>query len=129
VLFEAVTGHFAGNVDAARSYFIDDHPAGWSQLGGDSTRPTGYLAGGHDGRNQCYCHDGSHDPPAPLITHQDQFRGTDYGYPLGDHGLTVLLPCHGSLWAVAEVDWAATPDWDSLDARLRQGSSHFLRLP
>ena len=46
VLFEAVTCHFAAEVDAARRYFIDDHPAGWSQLGGDFTRLTGYLAAG-----------------------------------------------------------------------------------
>ncbi len=129
VLFEAVIGHFAGDVDAARSYFIDDHPAGWSQLGGDFTKPTGYLASGHDDRNQCYCHGDSHDPPSPLITHRDRLSETDYGYLLGDHVLTVLLPSHGSLWAVAEVDWTAAPDWDDLTARLRHGTSHFLRLP
>jgi hypothetical protein len=32
VLFEAVTGQFAGDGGAASSYFIDAHPAGWSQL-------------------------------------------------------------------------------------------------
>jgi hypothetical protein len=41
----------------------------------------------------------------------------------------MLVPAHGSLWAVAEVDWAAAPDWDDLSARLRHGTSHLLRLP
>lgn len=136
VLFEAVTGHFAGDVDAARGYFIDDHPAGWSYLGGDFTKPTGHLPPGHlathsepDERNQCLCHGDRHDPPAPLITHRDQLPWTDYGYLLGDDNLTMLVPSHGSLWAVAEVDWAAAPDWDDLSARLRHGTSHLLRLP
>jgi len=43
--------------------------------------------------------------------------------------MTVLLPSRGSLWAVAEVDWSAAPDWDDLTARLRHGTSHFLQLP
>ncbi len=39
VLHEAVTGHFAGDVEAARRYLIDEHPAGWRHLGGDFTKP------------------------------------------------------------------------------------------
>jgi hypothetical protein len=40
VLFDAVTGHLAGDTDAACSYLIDQHPAGRSVLHGDfTTRP------------------------------------------------------------------------------------------
>ena len=42
ILFDAVTGHFAGDPDAACSYLIDQHPAGWSVLGGDFTVPPGF---------------------------------------------------------------------------------------
>jgi hypothetical protein len=42
VLFDAVTGHFPGDTDAACSSLIDQHPAGWSVLHGDFTTPPGY---------------------------------------------------------------------------------------
>ena len=42
VLFDAVTGHFGGDTDAACTYLIDQHPAGWSVLHGDFTTPPGY---------------------------------------------------------------------------------------
>ena len=47
ILFDAVTSHFDGDPDAARYYLIDQHPAGWSVLGGDFTVPPGYRTG-HD---------------------------------------------------------------------------------
>jgi hypothetical protein len=57
VLFEAVTGPFAGDPDAACQYLIDQHPAGWSVLYGDFTLPPGYQhhPGPEDRRNQGYC--------------------------------------------------------------------------
>ena len=62
VLFEAVTGHFGGDTDAACSYLIDQHPAGWSVLHGDFTTPPGYRlpTDPDDLRNQCYCHGDRH---------------------------------------------------------------------
>jgi hypothetical protein len=66
ILFDAVTGHFTGDPDAACYYLIDQHPAGWSVLHGDFTVPPGYRTG-HDPqdlRNQCYCHGDRHEPPA-----------------------------------------------------------------
>jgi hypothetical protein len=45
VLLDAVTGHFAGDPDAACRYLIDEHPGGWSVLGGDFTVPAGYRTG------------------------------------------------------------------------------------
>ena len=72
VLFEAVTGHFGGDTDAACTYLIDQHPAGWSVLHGDFTTPPGYRlpTDPDDRRNQCYCHGDRHDPPrTPLDDH------------------------------------------------------------
>jgi hypothetical protein len=69
VLFDAVTGHFAGDTDAACSYLIDQHPAGRSVLHGDFTTPPGYQhpTDPNDRRNQCYCHGQRHDPPRPPL--------------------------------------------------------------
>ena len=47
ILFDAVTGSFDGDPDAACCYLIDQHPAGWSVLHGDFTAPPGYRTG-HD---------------------------------------------------------------------------------
>jgi hypothetical protein len=47
VLFDAVTGHFDRDADAACRHLIDQHPAGWSVLHGDFTAPPGYRTG-HD---------------------------------------------------------------------------------
>jgi hypothetical protein len=121
VLHEAVTGHFAGDVEAARHYLIDQHPTGWSFLGGDFTKPAGFMeAPGRfdEGRNQCYCHGDRDDPPAPLITEGAAAEFADYGYVLGDDRLTVLVSRGGArLERGAEVAWSDQPDWDDLGQR------------
>jgi hypothetical protein len=63
-LFDAVTGHFHGDPEAACHYLIDQHPAGWSVLHGDFTAPPGYRTSydPQDLRNQCYCHGDRHEP-------------------------------------------------------------------
>jgi hypothetical protein len=78
VLFEAVTGHFGGDTNAACSYLLDEHPAGWSVLHGDVTTPPGYRlpTDPDDLRNQCYCHGDRHDPPrAAGRSHRQPGRG------------------------------------------------------
>jgi hypothetical protein len=40
ILFDAVTGNFDGDPDAACRYLIDQHPAGWSVLHGRSPGAT-----------------------------------------------------------------------------------------
>jgi hypothetical protein len=42
VLFDAVTGHFDGDPEAACRYLIDQHPAGWSVLRGDVAALPGF---------------------------------------------------------------------------------------
>jgi hypothetical protein len=122
VLFEAVTGHFAGDPDAACAYLIDQHPAGWSVLYGDFSLPPGYQhhPDPTDRRNQCYCHGDRHDPPRPpLDADSARTAGADYAYLLDPDRLTVLLNRDG--WQpVAEPAWTDTPDWEVIDRHAQQ---------
>jgi hypothetical protein len=127
ILFDAITGHFAGDIDAACRYLIDEHPAGWSVLHGDFTVPAGYRAGPdpQDLRNQCYCHGDRREPPRPPLTEQTA-RDTfiDYAYVLESEQLRVLTNRAGGWQPVAEAAWTERPDWDAIDQHaqhLRRG--------
>jgi hypothetical protein len=122
ILFDGVTGHFAGDIDAACRYLIDEHPAGWSVLGGDFTIPAGFRAGRHpqDLGSQCYCHGDRHEPPRPPLTEQtarDAF--VDYAYVLDAERLHVVTNRPGGWQPVAEVAWTERPDWDAIDQHAR----------
>jgi hypothetical protein len=127
ILFDAVTDHFAGDIDAACRYLIDQHPAGWSVLHGDFTISAGFRTGRHpqDLGNQCYCHGDRQEPPRPPLTEQtarDAF--IDYAYVLDAERLRVLTNRPGGWQPVAEVAWTERPDWDAIDQHahhLRRG--------
>ena len=122
ILFDAVTGHFAGDPEAAGQYLIDQHPAGWSVLYGDFSAPPGYQRHPDPGdrRNQCYCHGDRHDPPRPpLDADHARAAGIDYAYLLDPDRLTVLLNRDG--WQpVADPAWTDSPDWDAIDHHAQQ---------
>jgi hypothetical protein len=130
ILFDAVTGHFAGDTDAACRYLIDQRPAGWSVLGGDFTAPPGYRTG-HDPqdlrnlRNQCYCHGDRQEPPRPPLTdHTARDAWIDYAYVLEADRLRVLTNRAGEWQPIAEPAWTERPDWDAIDQHaqhLRRG--------
>ena len=127
ILFDAVTSHFDGDPDAACYYLIDQHPAGWSVLGGDFTVPPGYRTG-HDPqdlRNQCYCHGDRQEPPRPPLTDQTaRDAWIDYAYVLEAERLRVLTNRAGGWQPVAEPAWTERPDWDAIDQHaqhLRRG--------
>jgi hypothetical protein len=122
ILFDAVTGHFGGDPQAACQYLIDQHPAGWSVLYGDFSVPPGYQHHPDPGdrRNQCYCHGERHDPPRPpLDAHGARAAGLDYAYVVDPDRLTVLLNRYGWL-PVAEPAWTDGPDWEAIDHHARQ---------
>jgi hypothetical protein len=127
ILFDAVTGHFAGDPEAACRYLIDEHRAGWSVLGGDFTIPAGYQAGSDRQplANQCYCHGDRQEPSRPPLTEQtarDAF--IDYAYVLEANRLRVLTNRPGGWQPVAEAAWTERPDWDVIDQHaqhLRRG--------
>jgi hypothetical protein len=89
ILFEAVSGPFAGDPDAACTYLIDQHPAGWSVLGGDFTTPPGYRRSTDpdDRRNQCSCHGDRHDPPRPPLDDRSAHHaGVEYASVIAPTG-------------------------------------------
>ncbi len=119
VLFDAVTGHFAGDVDAACRYLIDEHPAGWSALGGDFAQPPGFQAvGDPGGRNQCYCHGDRDEPPEDLLD-PERARAVfiQYAYVLGSDGMRVLRARTGGWDQLAELAWDDEPDWHAIQSR------------
>jgi hypothetical protein len=121
VLFDAVTGHFAGDPDAACHYLIDEHPAGWSVLYGDFTTPPGYQRhpDPEDRRNQCYCHGERADPARPFSDDTAAAAGLDYAYVIGPDRLSVRTNRDG--WQpVAEPAWTDTPDWEAIDRHAQQ---------
>jgi hypothetical protein len=123
ILFEAVTGHFGGDPDAACTYLIDQHPAGWSVLHGDFTTPPGYRRSTDpdDLRNQCYCHGDRHDPPRThLDDHTAHDAWVDYAYVIAPDRLQVLTDVEGGWQPVAEPAWTDTPDWDAIDTHAKQ---------
>jgi hypothetical protein len=122
VLFEAVTGHFAGDPDAACSYLIDQHPAGWSVLHGDFITPPGYRLStdSDDRRNQCYCHGDRRDPPRPPLDDRTAHHAwVDYAYVIAPERLQVLTDVEGGWQPVAEPAWTDSPDWDAIDTHAR----------
>jgi len=127
IMFDAVTGYFDGDPDAACRYFIDEHPAGWSVLHGDFDASPGYRTGHHpqDLRNQCYCHGDRHEPPRPPLTDRTARAGfIDYAYVLEPERLRVLTNHAGGWQPVAEPAWTEQPDWDGVDQHaqhLRRG--------
>jgi hypothetical protein len=126
-LFAAVTGHSAGDPDAACRYLIDEHPGGWSVLGGDFTVPAGYQArpDRQQLRDQCYCRGDRHEPPRPPLTdHAARHAFIDDAYVLEAEQLRVLTNRAGGWRPVAAPAWTERPDWDAIDQHaqhLRRG--------
>jgi hypothetical protein len=127
VLFEAVTGHFACDPEAACRYLIDQHPAGWSVLHGDFEAPPGFRLrhDPQDLRNQCYCHGDRQEPPQPPLTEQTaRAAWVDYAYVLEPDRLRVLTNLARGWQEVADPAWTDDPDWEVVDAHakhLRRG--------
>jgi hypothetical protein len=127
VQFDAVTGHFDGDPEAACRSLIDQHPpAGRCWV---ATLPS-HLATGpattrRSGATQCDCHGGRHEPPRPPLTdHTARAAFMDYAYVLEVDRLRVLTHRPGGWQPVAEPAWTKRPDWDAIDQhaqRLRRG--------
>lgn len=113
-LLDTVRGHFAGDVQAAVKFLIDDHPAGWSSINGaDFSLPAGFRAYGDRGAAhgpECYCHGDRNDPADELIgPGRGSTSGVPYAYVLRPEGLDLLtrraLPWDKRLIVVDTVPW------------------------
>lgn len=103
-------GPFDRDLDAMQKFMVDEHPAGWSQLGDDPTVDTGW-----DNNRQhsmcegfvCYCHGDRHEADL-LFTPDSDTLSVDYLYVLGTCGIDV----HRADWDNAEEDDVDTPpEW------------------
>lgn len=86
-------GPFRGDLDAMTRFLVDEHPAGWSQLGPNPAVETAWVNGrssiGYD-HFICFCHGDRHDDPL-LCTHADTDGAqADWVYILKTDGIDVL---------------------------------------
>ncbi|MEU9183353.1 hypothetical protein AB0D14_02045 [Streptomyces sp. NPDC048484] len=93
LLRELYAGPFRGDLEALQHFLIDDHPAGWSQLGHTPAVDTGWdnsRSGIGYSHFVCFCHGDRHDAPL-LCTQADTDAGTaDWVYVLKPDGIEVL---------------------------------------
>ena len=86
------------DLQAMAAFLIDDHPAGWSQLGADPTVDTGWAARGSrtidqavaDKDFRCYCHGARSDPPYRYDHTTTTPDHADWIYVLRPDGIQVL---------------------------------------
>jgi len=94
-LWQALNGHWRGDVAAMLKVLLDDHPAGWSCIVDvDWSLEPGWCANWQDGDNarrpECYCHGARQDPPRPwLYPHQD--AGAEWVYVLDADARTMAV--------------------------------------
>jgi hypothetical protein len=113
LLLHLHAGPFAGDVDAMARFLIDDHPAGWSQLGLDPHVDTGWINPyppiGDDGF-RCYCHGDRHDPPE-LITEQEADPDWhEWTYMLTPQCLEIWESSHGTYFPRLGLPWITDGD-------------------
>lgn len=107
LLRQLYAGPFAGNLDAMTRFLLDDHPAGWSQLGPNPTVDTGWdnsrSAIGYD-HFICYCHGDRSEEPQ-LCTHADtDAADAEWVYVLKSDGIDVYTDISeedGAVWQLA----------------------------
>jgi hypothetical protein len=105
-------GPFAGDLDAMLRFLVDDHPAGWSQLGPDPSRDTGFVS--HVNRPiaqamadrdfRCYCHGDRHEAPRLNTEANTDPVLADWIYVLRPDGIDVVQAAgDGVTWLPARL--------------------------
>lgn len=87
------SGPFAGDLDAMTKFLLDDHPAGWSQLGADPTVNTGWDNGRssvHYDEFTCYCHGDRNEGPRIQTEDDTDVAIADWVYILRADGIDVI---------------------------------------
>ncbi|MEV7523736.1 hypothetical protein [Streptomyces sp. NPDC091371] len=112
VLLSAVAGHFGGDAEALAHYLIDDHPAGWSALGGNFAADPGFIepTRGNVGLsfaqhrlNRCYCHGDRTDPPRPFTAADLQPLWHDWVYVINPDRLDVHATRYLRGWRLGDA--------------------------
>ncbi|WP_407563358.1 hypothetical protein [Streptomyces sp. 184] len=94
-------GPFTGDVDAMTRFLIDEHPAGWSQLGPGPAADTGWInpmppIG--DRNFRCYCHGDRAETPLTLTDEtEDVVHLHDWVF--------VLRPAGVDIWQSFDGVW------------------------
>ncbi|WP_326808154.1 hypothetical protein OHB04_22715 [Streptomyces sp. NBC_01775] len=101
-------GPFATSHERMTRFLIDDHPAGWSQLGHDPTTDTGWINPcppiGDNGF-RCYCHGQRREEPC-LITDIDAEPDLyDFVYVLHPHGIQLYESSSTTWWTGPVRAW------------------------
>lgn len=112
LLRQLYAGPFRSDLDAMLTFLLDDHPAGWSQLGTDPTADTGWINPmppiGDNGF-RCYCH-GDRGDAAGLNTQDNTTPElADWIYVLHPDGIEVIE------WDETRGAWRSDPTrppWD-----------------
>ncbi|MCX4750580.1 hypothetical protein OG455_34600 [Kitasatospora sp. NBC_01287] len=92
VLLTAVRDHFRGDVQAAARFYLDDHPAGWDELGIDFTVLPDSTAPRTDPGafySRCLCH-GPFAAEPQLIDQESTLPRHAWVYVLRPEGLQVI---------------------------------------
>lgn len=103
-------GPFAGDLDAMTKFLIDDHPAGWSQLGLNPTVDTGWDNGRSSVYHHdfvCYCHGDRNDEAYLRTDDNTDIAQADWVYVLRPDGIEVIDLDDGD---AATVPWQATEE-------------------
>lgn len=104
-------GPFAGDLDAMLRFLVDDHPAGWSQLGLDVHGDTGFtnpcIRVG-DNTPRCYCHGDRNETPWLHTEANTDQALADWIYVLHPDGIQVIQAADDcETWLPAQVvPWA-----------------------
>lgn len=72
-------GPFAGDLDAMTKFLLDDHPAGWSQIGAV-----------HNDEFTCYCHGDRNEDPRLQTEDDTDVATADWVYILRADGIDVI---------------------------------------
>jgi hypothetical protein len=116
VLHRMGTEYFAGDIHQLAAYLIEEHPGGWSSLGGNPNSTVGADTDSPPPEaNCCYCHCEGAEPMKPLSASQitsGEVAFAEWSYLLTEQSLDIFnghditgKPDASIAWDNAQVNW------------------------